>query len=134
VGASATGPTKSAVPWGISKSVAVKFDLFSNQGEGSDSTGLYTNGASPTNVGSIDLGGTGIQLHQGNIFDVSMVYDGTTLTVTISDTVTTATAKQSYTVDIPTLVGGSTAFVGFPGATGGRTATQDILSWTYTPS
>jgi Legume lectin domain len=128
------GPDEPGGTGGISKSVAVKFDLFNNQGEGSDSTGLYTNGASPTNVGSIDLSGTGIQLHQGDIFDVAMAYDGTTLTVTITDTVTTATAKQSYTVDIPTLVGGSTAFVGFTGATGGRTATQDILSWTFTPS
>jgi hypothetical protein len=80
----------------------------------------------------------GVEINLGTVCpaarDVAMAYDGTTLTVTITDTVTTATAKQSYTVDIPTLVGGSTAFVGFTGATGGRTATQDILSWTYTPS
>jgi hypothetical protein len=59
-----------------------------------------------------------------------MAYDGTALTVTITDTVTTATAKRSYPVDIPTLVGNRTALVGFTGATCGRTATQDILSWT----
>ena len=33
---------------GIPTSVAVKFDLYSNNGEGVDSTGLYINGASPT--------------------------------------------------------------------------------------
>ena len=33
---------------GIGSSVAVKFDLYGNNGEGSDSTGLYTNGAWPT--------------------------------------------------------------------------------------
>ena len=32
----------------IAKSVALKFDLYNNAGEGTNSTGLYTNGASPT--------------------------------------------------------------------------------------
>lgn len=33
---------------GIPKSVAIQFDLSNNSGKGSDSTGLYTNGAAPT--------------------------------------------------------------------------------------
>ena len=45
-----------------------------------DSTGLYTNGVAPTNVGSIDLSPTGIDLHSGDVFQVNMTYDGTTLT------------------------------------------------------
>ncbi len=32
---------------GIGKSVAIKFDLYNNNGEGDDSTGLYQNGAAP---------------------------------------------------------------------------------------
>jgi hypothetical protein len=127
------GPVEASGTGGIGKSVAVKFDLFDNQGEGPDSTGLYTNGAAPTSAGSIDLRSTGINLHVGHVFDVAMTYDGTTLNVTITDTVTMAFAKQAYAVDIPTLVGGSTAFVGFTASTGGLTAMQDILSWTYTP-
>jgi len=39
---------------GIGKSVAIKFDIYGNAGESSDSTGLYTNGASPT-VPFVDL-------------------------------------------------------------------------------
>jgi fibronectin type 3 domain-containing protein len=117
---------------GIPSSVAIKFDLYSNQGETNDSTGLYLNGAAPTNVGSIDLSKTGINLHSGHIFNVVMNYDGATLTVTITDTVTKASATQSYTVDIPSTVGGPTAYVGFTGGTGGLTATQNILNWTYT--
>ena len=62
-----------------------------------------------------------------------MTYDGTTLKVTITDTVTQATASQSYAVNIPSLVGGNTAYVGFTGGTGGLTAVQKILNWTYTP-
>jgi hypothetical protein len=114
---------------GIGSSVAVKFDLFNNSGEGIDSTGLFVDGASPSEPGSIDLSGTGIDLHSGAIFDATVNYDGVTLAVTIADTRTGARASQSYTVDIPGTVGGTTAYVGFTGGTGGATAVQDILSW-----
>jgi hypothetical protein len=114
---------------GIPTSVAVKFDLFQNAQEGNNSTGLYTNGASPTSP-AITLGG-GVNLHSGDIFQVHMTYDGTTLTMTITDTVTNATFTTSWTINIPATVGGNTAFVGFTAGTGGQTATQQIISWTY---
>src|SRR5947199_1680586 len=45
----AVGPAGGGLGYGgIPNSVAVKFDLYSNAGEGNNSTGLYTNGASPT--------------------------------------------------------------------------------------
>lgn len=116
---------------GIPNSVAVKFDLYNNSGEGVDSTGLYTNGAAPT-VPAIDLSNTGIDLHSGHIFAVDIAYDGSTLQVTISDTQTAATATQSYQIDIPSTIGSPLAYVGFTGGTGGLTATQEILTWTYT--
>jgi Legume lectin domain/Chitobiase/beta-hexosaminidase C-terminal domain/Bacterial lectin len=117
---------------GIPKSVAVKFDLFSNEGEGPDSTGLYTDGASPT-VPAINLTTTGINLHSGDIFNVLLTYDGTILTEVITDTVTNATVTEKYTVNIPALVGGPTAYVGFTGGSGGATAVQQILNWSYSP-
>src|SRR5262249_47226496 len=43
-------------------------------------------------------------------------------------------AKQTYAVNIPSFVGGSTAFVGFTGGTAAVTSTQDILSWTFLPA
>jgi fibronectin type 3 domain-containing protein len=127
------GPESTGGPGGIPNSVAVKFDLFDNQGEGNDSTGLYTDGAAPTNVGSIDLTSTGIDLHSQHVFNVTMTYDGATLKVTITDTTTNASASQSYAVNIPATVGGDTAYVGFTAGTGGLTATQSILTWTYSP-
>jgi hypothetical protein len=125
------GPDHNGGPLGIAKSVAVKFDLYSNEGEGVDSTGLFSNGAAPTDIGSVDLTPTGIDLHSGHLFSVTMSYNGSTLAVTITDTQTGASATQSYTIDIPALVGGSSAYVGFTGGTGGLVATQDILSWTF---
>lgn len=118
----------------INNSVAIKFDLYSNAGEGPDSTGLYLNGNNPTNLNSIDLSSTGINLHSGDTFQVNMTYDGATLTVTILDTVTQATATQTYSVNIPSIVGGGTAYVGFTAGTGGVVATQSILSWTFSPN
>ena len=114
----------------IPTSVAVKFDLFNAGGEGLDSTGLYTDGAIPT-VPAIDLSWTGIDLHSGDTMAVQLVYDGTTLTMTITDTVTQATYTTSFTINIPSTVGGNTAYVGFTGGTGSATANQAILAWTY---
>jgi fibronectin type 3 domain-containing protein len=128
------GPDHTGGTGGIPSSVAVKFDLYSNQGEGVNSTGLYTNGVAPTNVGAIDLTPSGLNLHSGDVFQVNMTYDGTTLSVTIQDPTTGKSATQNYTIAIPTTVGGSTAFVGFTGGTGGLTATQDILTWTFAPN
>jgi hypothetical protein len=111
-------------------SVGVKFDLFNNAGEGPDSTGLYTNGAVPM-VPAVNLTPTGINLHTGDTFNAVFTYNGTTLIVVITDTVTNVSATQTYTVNIPAIVGGSTAYVGFTAGDGGLTATQDILNWTY---
>ena len=115
---------------GIPSSVAVKFDLYNNAGEGTDSTGLYTGGAAPT-VPSIDLSSTGINLHSGDTMHAHMVYDGTNLTMTLTDTVTNATVTEVFAVNIPSMVGGTTAYIGFTGGTGGFSATQNVLSWTY---
>jgi hypothetical protein len=118
-------------PPGIGTSVAVKFDLHSNAGEGVNSTGLYTNGATPT-VPATTLGG-GVNLHSGDIFQTHVNYDGTTLSMTITDTAVPADIFTiTFPINIPTTVGASTAFVGFTAGTGGSTATQEILNWTYT--
>jgi hypothetical protein len=115
----------------IHNSVAIKFDLYNNQGEGSDSTGLYFNGASPT-VPAVDLTNTGINLHSGDRFDGRIDYDGSTLTLRIDDDNTGAQALVTFSnVNIPAAIGGSTAYVGFTGGTGGLTATQDILNWDF---
>jgi Legume lectin domain/Bacterial Ig-like domain (group 3)/FG-GAP-like repeat len=120
---------------GINKSVAIKFDLYNNSGEGNNSTGLYTNGTSPT-VPAVDLTGSGINLQDSDRFGVHITYDGATLTLSITDisgTFSSATYTHSWAIDIPATVGGTTAYVGFTGATGGIVSQEDIYSWTYVP-
>ena len=118
---------------GITPSVAVKFDTFNNAGEGVNSTGFYTDGAAPT-VPATDLTPSGVNLHSGDVMDAHLTYDGTTLTLTLTDTVTNAVFTASDTINIPGTVGSNTAFIGFTGGTGGTTSTQNVLTWNYTPS
>ena len=118
---------------GVKPSVAVKFDTFNNAGEGVNSTGFYTNGAAPT-VPAIDLTPSGVNLHSGDVMHAHLAYDGATLTLTLTDTVTNAVFTASQAINIPSTVGSNTAFVGFTGGTGGTVSTQNILTWTYTPT
>jgi heme/copper-type cytochrome/quinol oxidase subunit 4 len=143
-GATALGPSGGGLGYGpdtpggtpgISNSVAVKFDLYSNDGEGEDSTGLYTNGASPT-VPATDMTSSGVILNNGDTMSVHITYDGATLTMTITDFSANATFSKSWPINIPQTIGGNTAFVGFAAGTGGLTASQKIETWTFvsTPS
>ncbi len=115
------------------KSLCVDFDLFNGStNKEISNTGLFTNGASPANGAGSAAGSLSFQ--SGDVMSVQMTYNGTTLTMQITDTVTSATYSTSFTVNIPSVVGGNTAYVGFTGGTGGLTAIQDILTWTYTPT
>ncbi len=116
----------------ITNSIAVKFDLYSNSGEGVDSTGLYLNGSTPTTP-SVDMTSSGVNLHSGDTMQATLAYDGTTLTETLVDTVTGKSFLTSYAVNVPAATG-STAYVGFTAGTGGQVATQDILSWSFAPN
>jgi sugar lactone lactonase YvrE len=112
----------------ITNSVAIKFDLHNNDGEGSSSTGLYVNGAAPTTP-SINLLPGNIDLHSGHTFHVKLLYDGSTLTLTITDKSTHAVLSHPFTVDIAGILGGPTGFAGFTGSTGGKTVVVSILDW-----
>jgi len=124
------GPDNPSGTGGIPNSVAVKFDIYNNAGEGTDSTGMYLDGAVPT-VPAVDMTSSGVSLLSGDVMNVQLSYNGTTLTLTITDASTLKSFTTNWTVNIPTTVGNTTALVGFTGGTGGLTAIQDVLSWTY---
>jgi hypothetical protein len=126
---------------GVTNSFAVAFRAFDH----SSTSALSTNATGTTStVASFDLGGgTGIDFNAGaqatprHVFRATLAYNDTThvLTETIQDLTVPATVTETYNnVDIPTLVGGSTAWVGFTAGTGGLNAQQDIQTWTYTPT
>jgi hypothetical protein len=74
-----------------------------------------------------------VNLHSGDPFRVHLTYDGTTLSMTITDvTVPADTFTIAWTVNIPATVGANTAYAGFSAGTGGATATQEIVNWVFT--
>ena len=127
-------------PRGIPDSVAVKFDLYNNQGEGFNSTGLFIDGDSPTVPtganpveATVDLTPSAVNLHAlGNTFEAHLFYDGTTLHETVTDLTIGSVFSHDYAIDIPKVVGGPCAWVGFTGGTGIGSTEQDILAWTFT--
>src|SRR5262249_45649002 len=125
--------------FGIQNSIAIKFDLWTN-GTHTPTTGLFRNGESPSTsdqspAGSEDVTVTGgLQVNSGDPIQVALIYNGTTLTENLLDTVTGATFTQDYLVNLQQILGGTSAYIGFTGGTGGASAVQDVLSWTYTPT
>ncbi len=116
---------------GIQNSVAIKFNFYNYENEGSDSTGVYTDGEPPITP-TTDISPSGIQLGSGDSIQAQVTYDGTTLTLNLHDLVTNDTFTMSKQIDIPQIVGGNFAYVGFTGGTGGLTSSQKLLTWTYT--
>jgi hypothetical protein len=90
--------------------------------------GFSSNGATPpvaTDTSPIDL-------HSGHIMKATVSYDGTTLSVFVSDSTNRSLQfTDTLAVDIPSLVGGNTATVGFTAATGLFDSDQEIFSWSY---
>jgi hypothetical protein len=124
-----------AVPNGggtvIGNSLAIKFDTHNNTGEGTDSTGLYLNGASPTTP-SIDLGRTGILLYTGHTFHARIESDGTNLTLSITDLdeYENFTTKLYSGSGLESLIPAQ-AFAGFTAGTGATPSSIKILNWTW---
>ena len=69
---------------------------------------------------SVDLTPSGIDLHSGDTMAVHVTYDGTTLTMTITDAVGEQNiSRKAWPVNIPAIIGGNLAYAGFTGGTGG---------------
>jgi len=110
----------------IPNSVAVSFDVMKNN------TTLYINGE-PTST-STSLTDNGLNIANGDIFQVTFTYDGTTLRWNIRDAnaIVTNYSRDSVAINIPQSIGSNTAYVGFTAGTSTATAIIDILDWTFT--
>lgn len=105
---------------GILSSVAIAFDLYSV----ANSVGLYTNGATPSG----NQTATGLTFN-GNTLTVVLSYSGTTLSININSGAFT----HNWTgINIPSIVGGNTAYPGFTAGTGGVAADISIENWIMT--
>lgn len=117
----------------ITPSVAHEINVYNGHVVGTN----FVNGT--TNPGTNNFLSTSpVNVASGNPIDVTISYDptgGGTVTETDIDSVTQALYVHVYTVgdltDPSTGVGGTTAYVGFTGGTGGATATQTITNFAY---
>ncbi|HTT56225.1 MAG TPA: L-type lectin-domain containing protein [Opitutaceae bacterium] len=122
---------------GISNSIAVEFDTF------------YNSGYDPTTGGSnhvaVDLNGSvssasnavGItpRFDNGTMWTAWVDYNGTVLEVRLSDSgVRPTNPTLSYTVNIPSTIGASSAYFGFTGGTGSAYSNEDVIDWAYSPT
>ena len=121
------------VPNLMNKSVAIKFDLYDNSGEGLNSTGIYTNGVCPS-IAVCRLDRKRHRFAQRTCFQCT---DQLRRHKPHDDhhrshckcRVHAHVARQ-YSIGHRR----NTGYVGFTGGTGGLAAIQDILNWTFTSS
>jgi hypothetical protein len=122
----------------ILHSFAVRFSLRDAQGNQVSHLGLQVNGLQVAGFVDIDLLQTNngpINFRSGNRITVTLRYDGTTLFTRLHDEGT-----NIFSPDFPLLPGNipqqinsvlAKAFVGFTGGTGGLSAQQEIVAWSF---
>lgn len=72
-------------------------------------------------------------MSNGHIWTATITYDGTLLNATLSDPAKGGTfaAITNFPIDVSSLLGTNTAFVGFTAGTGSGTERQNILNWEF---
>jgi autotransporter-associated beta strand protein len=127
-GSSGTGSNTNG---SIKNSMAIALNLYTGAA-GGRGTAIQTDGAINT---CVDPGGTiGPLLVSGHPINVVLTYNAAAqvLVETLADTVTGATAFVNfYAVNLFNILGTSSAYLGFSGATGGLNAQQLISNFTY---
>jgi hypothetical protein len=125
----------------IGDSIAIAFNATPNGSSGSESytgptpsmTGLYVDGGLLMDNGIMpvqDLMPQGINLQSGDLVAAHVVYDGSILSMNLTDKVTGKQAYFQWPVNIPAVVGGDTAYIGFSGGTINPVPLL-INSWTW---
>lgn len=76
--------------------------------------------------------GPPVEVGNGDTYDITISYDGTTLTTSAVDESNSADDyTDSFALDLNSALGAHTAYVGFTAGTGSLDSTQRILDWNY---
>ncbi len=112
----------------ISPSAAIEFNLFSNVSQ----TGFDTNGTISHSTST-----NAVNLHNGDPINVSISYNAQTQvmawSLTDASTLQTFSTSQSG-VNLQSVLGSTSALIGFSGGDGYATSTQTVSNFTYAPS
>ena len=119
----------------ISPSVAIRLDTYSLATSGNFSTDILTNGSITDSLGASGSISSVLGLAAGGgtwNLGVAVTYNGTTLSYTITNLNSPSnTYTYSQNVNIQSIVGGKTAWVGFTAATGGRIQLCTLSQWSF---
>jgi hypothetical protein len=80
---------------------------------------------------TFNLNSERIKLGSGDVFHVHVAYDGNTLSLALKNTKTGASYIQKIPINIPAIVGGNMAYVGFTAGTGVTSTTYQVLNWAF---
>jgi autotransporter-associated beta strand protein len=112
--------------FGIAPSAAIQFNIYSGDPGGVGSA--FTTGgtlSAYTSTSPVNLAG-------GDPIQVTLSYDGSNLVENLTDQTTSQTYSKTYAgVNLPAATGGTSAYVGFTGATGGEFAIQTISNFSF---
>jgi len=113
----------------IAQSVALKFGLIDNAAlEPRSTIGLYLDGMTPS--GGPSERDLAISLDKPGVLRITVEYAGGPLKASVVNTETKDRDDVFFSVDLPSHTGPK-AYVGFTGATGSKTSTQDLLGWEF---
>lgn len=120
---------------GIGNSVGVEFDTWCNAANNDPSSnhiGIDINGSVNHGAGSPNTLNVATNFDNGLLWSAWIDYDGTDLEVRANQTgVRPVDAMLSRTLDLASILGQPTAYVGFTSGTGADWGDHDIVSWEY---
>lgn len=123
---------------GIDNSIGVEFDTFCNANfndPSSNHIGIDIEGSVVHDANSSDTVTVEPDFDDGNLWYAWVDYDGTTLEVRANQSGSRPTNPLiEKVVDIPNVIEGETAFVGFTAGTGAAVGHHDLISWQYNDS
>jgi hypothetical protein len=109
---------------GIAPSAALEMDIYAGSTPG---IAFRVNGATGGPYSST----APVSLPSGHPINFAISYDGTTAVLSMTDTVAGTSFTTNYTANLPSLVGGNTAYVGFTGASGGVASFEQISNFIF---
>ncbi|EEF62342.1 LamG-like jellyroll fold domain-containing protein [Pedosphaera parvula] len=124
-GASALGGGGGGLGYaGIIPSAALEFNIY---GPNTPGIALRSNGATGTPYAPT----TPVNIASGDAIGVNLNYDGTTLSLTLTDAVAGVSFSTNYIANLPSIVGTNTAYVGITAASGGVASTQNVSNFLF---
>jgi len=112
---------------GITPSVELELNIY---GPNTPGYAFLTGGATGAGGGIYQPAGN-VSIPSGDPINIALNYASGNLIISFTDAITHTNFTTSVPVDIPGTVGGTTAYVGFTGASGGVASTQIITNFSF---